>query len=49
MGSKRRKAERSEKAKKGRNDGTLFELNRGVKSCDGSVSSKKSHILCLYL
>lgn len=33
--------------KKGRNDGILSDLNCGVKSRDGSVSSNKSHILCL--
>ena len=41
--------ERREKARRGRNDGILSELNWGVKGRDGSVNSNKSHLLCLYV
>lgn len=45
----KKKKSREEWESKEREEWWHFELNRGVKSCDGSVNSKKSHILCLCL
>lgn len=48
MGQEKEKQKGGEKARTGRNDGILSDLNCGVKGCAGSVNSNQSHILFLY-
>lgn len=48
MGQEEEKQKAGGVARRVRNDGILSELNCGVKGCDGSVNSNKSHILCLH-